>query len=248
MNLKREVTKVTSGYSTQVNILWEHNVDSSQFWVMDDLPSFGISTLYEGEDEIPVENSLLRKDPLAIKVTVEYNGNTYTGTPYLVSIETLYGIVYNTYQIGPTWEDYDPTECGLPEDTIIPEYQQSWPIYAIFGTESMEDGSMIPGDLKSILSYCEIGFVDDDNENDGTESLKVTISGLEIKKLDKEFLPDSFKEQVEDHENKLATLFDSSTYISGLEYIDFVFLNPENMSNTVVVHYNDVRAKSNMEI
>lgn len=61
------------------------------------------------------------------------------------------------------------------------------------------------------------------------------------KKIQRKYLPDS--EKIDELSDKVASLFDTTPYLSGLETLDFVFLEPSGLSDKTVIVYNDTALK-----
>lgn len=236
--LTMDLTRVVSEESGSMNFQWEHNLDSNQFRIVDDGPDFNFNSLVEGSS--PVENPLESFYPPEGLITVEYDGNTYMGTPYIVWYEENGGQISEGYLVGPVWDDWSPEDAGLPSDTTVPEDQQSWPFVIEFDTLKNSDGSEIIRGLTSIFTDFFYGFMDDaDNIEVGTKSLSIKIESYKVKKLDKELLPDDVVKAASDTENLKAFVNDEITRISNLDHVDFVFLEPQDMSSKVVLGYDD---------
>ena len=251
--LTMDLTRVVSEESGNTSFHWDHNLDSNQFSIADDGPDFNFNLLVE--ESSPVENPLESFYPPEGLITVEYDGNTYVGTPYIVYYEKNDDFIAEDYLIGPVQDDWSPEDSGLPSGTTIPEDQQSWPFFIQFSIGKNSDGSEIIRGLTSIFTDFFFGFMDDvDNIEVGTKSLSIKIDSNKVKKLDKEFIPQLDKEHLPDDvvkatsdivkvasdtEKLMAFMNDKTTRILNLDHIDFVFLEPQDLSSKVVLGYDD---------
>lgn len=237
--LTMDLTRVVSEESGNQSFQWDHNLDGNQFRIVDDGPEFNFNFLVKKSG--PVENPLESFYPPEGLITVEYDGNTYVGTPYISYYENRNGRITEGYRVGRVVTDnWDPEEFGLPSGTTVPEDQQSWPFVIDFNIGKNSDGSEIIRGLTSIFIEGYLEFLDDGDDIEvGTKSLSIKIESYKVKKLDKELLPDDVVKAAADTENLRAFVNDEITRISNLDHVDFVFLEPQDMSSKVVLGYDD---------
>ena len=90
-------------------------------------------------------------------------------------------------------------------------------------------------------------FANSDELFYGTHTLGIYlgIGAPDSRTIKKKYLPyiEEVEDRVEEAENKLATLFDTSKYISGLDVIDFVFLEPSDSSTKIITQYNNTASE-----
>ena len=232
---------VQGNYGDQdFSVTWENNIDENYLEV-----DSSDNTLYswrpKDEDSdsdvyTPMDSKFLRFNPEGSTITVEYNGQTYSGTTYLADTYSDSGRISKYFAVGPVgW---------LSDKSVVPEDQKTWPFSFEIDTEENMDGSPAFYDITvASTSYWLEIIGSEEDLSTRTDEITVSIDSVTLKKLDKKFLPTDIVEDVADSKTKTEKLTDlvegETLRISNVDYIDFVFIEPQDSSSDIVTAYDD---------